>query len=88
MCYYVCRVLGKYCTKCAITCFVFWGSIAQNVLLRVSYFGEVLHKMYYYVFRVLGKYCTKCAITCFVFWGGIAQNVLLRISYFGKVSHK
>jgi hypothetical protein len=35
MCSYVYCVLGKYRTKCAVTCIVFGGSIAQNVLLRV-----------------------------------------------------
>jgi hypothetical protein len=85
MCYYL--FFREYRTKCAITCFVFWGSIAQNVLLRISCFG---------------KYCTKCVLASFVFWGciaqmcyyvfrvlgSIAQNVLLRVSCFGEVSHK
>ena len=66
-------VFREYRTKCAITCVVFWGSIAQNVLLRVSCFGEVLHKMCYYVFRILGKYRT---------------NELLRVSCLGEVSQK
>ena len=70
MCYLFFR---EYRTKCAITCFAFWESIAQNVLLRVLCFGEVSHKMCCSVYCVWGKYRTKCAITHFVFGGSIAQ---------------
>jgi hypothetical protein len=87
LCSYVFRVLG---------------SITQNVLLRVSYFGEVPYKMCSYVFHVLGKYHTKRALMCFMFWGSIAQmcsyvfcvlgkyriNALLGVSCFGEVSQK
>ena len=80
------RVLGKYRTY---------------VLLRVSYFGEVLHKCAITCF-VFGEVSHKCVITCFVFWGSIAQmcyhvfrvwgkyrtNVLLCVLYFGEVTHK
>jgi hypothetical protein len=95
MCYYVYCVLGKYRTnellrvscfeevshKWAITCFVFWGSIAQ---------------MSYYVFRVLGKYCTKCAresivqMRYYVFrvLEKYRTNELLRVSCFeGSIAH-